>query len=91
MMRIRMLIALSGTCNGRAWPRRGAEAEVDATVGAKMVAAGMAVEVPAMRREKRAVAPKAEKAAPPAETATVPAPETAAPKRPRGRPRKTTG
>ena len=41
-MKIRLLVDITGTRNGRHWPARGGEVEVTAAEAADMVAAGMA-------------------------------------------------
>lgn len=42
-MRVRMRVGISGTRNGRHWPRKGESIEVPEAEGAHLVASGMAV------------------------------------------------
>jgi hypothetical protein len=89
-MRIRMNVDMSGTRNGRPWPKRGEIADLPSGEAMRLCASGIAEEVAEPETRK---APPAETAvAPPAEVATVPEPEKpaepAAEKRGRGRPRK---
>ena len=63
-MKIRMKGDISGTRDGRPWPKRGEVAEVSDAEGALLCAQGMAepvAEAPAERVEKRPVAKRAEK------------------------------
>lgn len=86
-MRIRMIVAMSGTRNGEPWPARGETTELPTAEAAHLVGAGIAEAVP------DEPPPVETAAAPPAETRTQPDPEDAgAPpgeeRRGRGRPRK---
>lgn len=55
-MRIRMLVAMTGTRDGEPWPELGEEAELPTAVAAHLVASGVAEEVteqPARKRRQR--------------------------------------
>lgn len=55
-MRIRMLVAMTGTRDGEPWPEQGEEAELPTAAAAHLVASGVAEEVteqPARKRRQR--------------------------------------
>lgn len=83
-MRIRMRVDVSGTRNGRRWPRRGQVAEVPDAEGAKLCAVGLAEPVAERKQAETTVAPAAEKSERPDPEKTE---KPAAEKRGRGRPR----
>ncbi|MGW0347566.1 hypothetical protein ACWDX8_13290 [Streptomyces anthocyanicus] len=64
-MKVRMLVTMSGTRNGRRWPARGETTDLPASEAERLVAAGVAEEVA--------------EPAPPVETATLPPAEVTAP------------
>lgn len=79
-MKIRMLVDMSGTRNGRRWPGRGASVEIPAAEAARLIDSGLAEEISDTE-------PPVEKAtAPPAEVTMPPAAKS--PSRRRGRPGK---
>ena len=83
-MKVRMKVDVSGTHNGRRWPRRGEVAEVPDNVGAKLCSAGLAAPVADDGQTETAKAPPAERTQPPEDEKPT---KPAADKRGRGRPR----
>ncbi|MCP3817829.1 hypothetical protein NLX86_06665 [Streptomyces sp. A3M-1-3] len=63
-MKIRMLVAMSGTRNGQEWPARGEVADLPTAEAAHLVASGVAEEVVGEGDVETATAPPAETAAP---------------------------
>lgn len=59
-MKIRMLVAISGTHDGEAWPRRGETCDVADTIGQDLCAAGMAEPVAQAPTEEHATEPEGE-------------------------------
>lgn len=83
-MRVKMIVQLSGTRDGKPWPGRGEVVDLPDEEAAQMCASGMAET--AKSGTEKAVPAKAETTEPePAETTEKPPPEKRGP----GRPRKT--
>lgn len=83
-MRIKMTVEVSGSRNGKPWPKRGETMDLPDAEAAQLCAAGMAETV--NDDVEKAVPAKAEVTEPPkAEVTEKPAPEKRGP----GRPRKT--
>lgn len=58
-MRIRILGDISGTRNGKEWPRRGAVVDIPDAEGEALCGSGMAERVPELPRVERATKRKA--------------------------------
>jgi hypothetical protein len=65
-VKIRMLVAMSGTRNGARWPALGETATLPDTEAARLVASGLAEEVATAAPVETATVPPAEVTTPPA-------------------------
>lgn len=80
MAKVKMLVDISGTSNGKTWPKRGETVDLPQSKADDLVAAGLAEAVGPAPKEKRT-----------AETAAAPKPETASRKGKGGLTKKSTG
>lgn len=86
-MRVKMKADISGSRNGRPWPRRGESVDLPDQEAAQLCAGGMAEPVAAKAKPETAVPPPAEVTEPePVEETTAPEPETRKPRK-GGRPK----